>query len=149
MSDSSRVDVESSAVRAEIASANTQASIVLAAAAIAAGPLVGGDAGVFDQDWLIMVPTLAGAATAAAALWLLLSVVLPRLDRSGRGSFLTWAQCDRGQLREALASDYQLDELLVLSRIATRKYELLRLAGVLLKIALVFLACAGALSLAF
>jgi len=142
-----RVDTEAAIVRSEIFSANTQASIVLATVAIAAGPLAAHAKSLFRQAWPITTLVMAGAAAAFAAVWLLLNVVLPRLDKSGRGSFLHWAELDHDSLHGALDKDYQLDELLVLSRIATAKYRSLRRAGYLLKTALVILAAAALLSL--
>jgi low affinity Fe/Cu permease len=142
-----RVESESATARAEIYSANSQASIVLAAVAIAVGPLTTHAAALFHQPWPITSIATAGAAATAVAIWLLLNVVLPRLDATGRGSFLYWARCDRDQLRDALAEDYQLDELLVLSRIATAKYRNLRTAGYLLRAAFLLLTTAGLLSL--
>jgi hypothetical protein len=147
MTANTRVDSEAANVRSEIYSANTQASIVLATIAIAAGPFVANAKSLLHQSWPIRSLVLIGGAMASGAVWFLLNVVLPRLDASGRGSFLHWAQLDQDSLRDALEEDYQLNELLVLSRIATAKYRSLRRAGHLLKIALVILAIAAFLNL--
>jgi len=143
-----RIDNETAAVRSEIFSANTQASVVLATVAIAVGPVAANAKSLFRPAWPITALAIIGGVAALAAVWLLLNVVLPRLDASGRGSFLHWAQFDRDGLRDALNEDYQLGELLVLSRIATAKYRSLRQAGRLLKVALVILSMAALLSLA-
>ncbi len=146
MTSDSRIDVESAAVRNEIFSANTQASVVLAAVAIAMAPLATHAAALFRQNWPITTMAAGGVTAVFGAVWLLLNVVLPRLDASGRGSFQTWSRCDRDSLKDALAADYRLDELLVMSRIATAKYKALRRAGRLLKVALILLrapACSG------
>ncbi|MEV8504442.1 Pycsar system effector family protein [Actinoplanes sp. NPDC051475] len=147
MTSDPRIEQESATVRSEISSANTQASIALATVALAAGPVAANAKILFDQVWPITVLAVAGGLLAAVAVWFLLNVVLPRLDSSGGGSFLSWAQCDREGLRAALARDYELDELLVLSRIATAKYRSLRDAGNMLKAALILLALAALLSL--
>ncbi|GAA4973496.1 Pycsar system effector family protein [Actinoplanes utahensis] len=143
-----RIDNEIAAVRSEIYSANTQASIVLATIALAVGPLAANAKSLFRPTWPITTLAIVGGVAAFAAVWLLLNVVLPRLDASGRGSFLHWAQFDHDGLRDALNEDYQLGELLVLSRIATAKYRSLHQAGYLLRIALVILAIAALASLA-
>ncbi|MFD7713416.1 hypothetical protein [Streptomyces sp. NPDC059786] len=65
------------------------------------------------------------------------------VDATGGGSFQTWAECDRDQLRDALAADYHLDELRVISGIAVTKYRRLRIAGRLLQLGFVLLAAAG------
>ncbi|GIF15743.1 hypothetical protein FHX34_106173 [Actinoplanes teichomyceticus] len=141
------VDSETANVRGEIYSANTQASIVLATIAIAVGPFAANAGNLIDRWWLIKALVLTGCVAAFGAVWFLLNVVLPRLDASGRGSFLHWARLDRDSLRDALGQDYQLDELLVLSRIATAKYRSLRRAGRLLKTGLVMLGTAIVLNL--
>ncbi|MBQ0850243.1 hypothetical protein J8N05_18795 [Streptomyces sp. BH-SS-21] len=134
---------ETANVRSELQSANTQASVVLAVVAIAAGAFTDQTTALFDRSWLITSLTTAGILAAAGAVYLLLTVVLPRLDASGRGSFQTWAECDRDQLREALTADYHLDELRVLSRIALAKYRRLRWAGNLLQLGFCLLTAAG------
>jgi hypothetical protein len=146
MTPDSRIDAECAAVRSEIFSANTQASVVLAAVAIAMVPLASHAATLFHQHWPITTLAAIGVAALFGAVWLLLGVVLPRLDASGRGSFQTWSRCDRDSLKDALSADYQLDELLVMSRIATAKYVSLRWAGRLLRAALLLLVMATLLS---
>ncbi|MEU6992710.1 Pycsar system effector family protein [Streptomyces sp. NPDC046465] len=142
----SRAQEEAAVVRAELASANTQASVVLAGLVVAVGSLAGHAEVLFRQAWPVVVLGASGVGAVAAAVWLLLGVVLPRLDASGRGSFLTWAACDPDALRDALAADHELDELRVLSRIAVAKYAGLKRSGRLIKSALVLLAAAGLLS---
>ncbi|MFI7602899.1 Pycsar system effector family protein [Actinoplanes sp. NPDC049681] len=146
MTSDPRIEQEAATVRNEIAGANTQASIALATVALAAGPVAANAPILFDEVWPITVLAVAGGLLAAVAVWFLLNVVLPRLDASGGGSFLNWAQCDREGLRAALARDYELDELLVLSRIAAAKYRALRDAGNMLKAALILLGLAALLS---
>jgi pycsar effector protein len=144
-----QVGNESNTVRSEIYSANAQASIVLAAVAFAAGPVIGNIKTIMHQAWPITGLVAAGSAAVVGAVWSLLDVVLPRLDASGHGSFLSWSKCDRAAIRKALGEDYQLNELLVLSRIAAAKYRCLRRAGRLLKFALVVLASAAILNLIY
>jgi hypothetical protein len=141
-----QIETESSAVRSEIFSANSQASTVLAAVSITTGLLASEATALFYRSWPIIVMASAGAITLFAAVWLLLDVVLPRLDASGKGSFLYWARCDRTTLSEAIGADFQLDELLVMSRIAAAKYTALRRAGHLLKLSLVLFIAAALLS---
>jgi hypothetical protein len=138
--------VEIAAVRSEIFSANTQASVVLAAVAIAVGTLANHATQLFSRNWPITVIAIVGAAAVFAAVWLLLNVVLPRLDASGGGSFQTWSNCDGDSIEEALAANYQWYELVVMSRIATAKYKDLRRAGRLLKLSLLLVVAATLLS---
>lgn len=141
----SRVEKEAEYVRSELQSANTQASIVLAGVAITIGMFAGRAGDLVRGPWWVTTLAGAGGGTVAGAVWMLLDVALPRLDASGRGSFQTWAGCDREQLRAALDADYQLDELRVLSRIAVAKYRGIRRAGMLLKAGTVLLVAAAVL----
>ncbi|MEV0255156.1 Pycsar system effector family protein [Streptomyces sp. NPDC050732] len=133
-------------MRSELQSANTQASVVLAGLAVAVAAFAGHARDLFHQPWPVVVLAAVGSGAAAAAAWSLLGVVLPRLDASGRGSFLTWSECDRAELRDALAADYGLDELRVLSRIAVAKYKGLKRSGRLIKAGLALLTAAAVLS---
>ncbi|MEU9918913.1 Pycsar system effector family protein [Streptomyces sp. NPDC051001] len=139
----SRAEQEAATVRSELQSANTQASVVLAVVAIAAGAFADHLGTLLQHSLFVTCLAVPGIVAVAGAVWLLLSAVLPRLDASGRGSFQTWAGCDREQLRDALAADYHLDELGVISRIAVAKYRRLRWAGRLLQVGFVLLAASG------
>lgn len=139
----SRAETEATTVRNEMQSANTQASVMLAVVAITASAFAGQVEGLFRHSWFATTLAAAGVVAVSGAAWLLLDVVLPRLDPSGRGSFQTWAESGRDQLRDALTADFQLDELRVLSRIALAKYRRLRWAGYLLKLGFLLLAVAG------
>jgi hypothetical protein len=127
-------------------SANTQASIVLAAAAIGVGPLASRGSSLLHRGWPVVVGAAVGGAALFVAVWLLLDVVLPRMDASGHGSFQTWSTCDQDSLKSSLSAEYRLDELRVMSRIATAKYEGLRRAGWFLKTAILLLGGAALLS---
>jgi hypothetical protein len=143
----SRVEVEIAAVRSEMSSANTQASIVLAAVAIAVGSTASHAATLFGQGRLIALTLAASGAALLVAVWLLLDVVRPRLDPSGRGSFQTWSTCAPDSIKEVLATDYLYGELIVMSRIAMAKYKNLRRAVLLIKAALSLLVTAILLSM--
>ncbi|MGW7417920.1 Pycsar system effector family protein [Streptomyces sp. NPDC054863] len=143
----SRAETEASIVRNEMQSANTQASVMLAVVAITASAFAGQAEGLFRHSWITTTLATLGIVVASGAVWLLLDVVLPRLDASGRGSFQTWAEYNRDQLHDALTADFQLDELRVLSRIALAKYRRLRWAGYLLRLSFLFLAAASTLAL--
>ncbi|MFD7812867.1 hypothetical protein ACFV6E_07980 [Streptomyces sp. NPDC059785] len=116
----SRAEHETAAVRSELQSANTQASVALAVVAVAAGAFADDVGQLLQHSLPVTFLAVPGIASVAGAVWLLLNVVLPRLDATGGGSFQTWAECDRDQLRDALAADYHLDEVPPAARPARR-----------------------------
>ncbi|MFZ3475311.1 Pycsar system effector family protein [Streptomyces sp. 4.24] len=137
---------ELTVVRGEIARTDTKASILLAAVAIVAGPLVQQSSSLMRQPWPIEAMGIVAAMVAGTATWLLLDVVLPRLQGVTNASFLHYARTTGGDdLREALGSGLERQrELVALSQIAERKFRLLGRAGFLLKAAgLLFAATAG------
>lgn len=129
-----RVEVEMDRVRAEIARTDTKASILLAALAIVAGPLASNAGTLFHRGWPTAVATVLAVGLTGAAAWLLLDVVLPRLNGGGPNNFVHYATCDRERLIEALHVNADPHtELINLSRIADTKMRRLRTAGLLLK----------------
>ncbi|MFH8410733.1 Pycsar system effector family protein [Streptomyces sp. NPDC018019] len=131
-----RVEAELAVVRGEIARTDTKASILLAALAIVAGPLASNAGALFHRGWPAAVFTVLTALLAGVAAWLLLDVVLPRLNGGGPNNFVHYATCDRERLIDALhvGADPHT-ELINLSRIADTKMRRLRTAGLLLKAA--------------
>ncbi|MFH8751083.1 Pycsar system effector family protein [Streptomyces rimosus] len=132
----SRVEAELAVVRSEIARTDTKASILLAALAIIAGPLASNAGALIRSGWPTAATTVLAVLLAGAAAWLLLDVVLPRLNGSGTDNFIHYARCTRADLYTALhvtADPYT--ELINLSRIADTKMRRLRTAGLLLKAA--------------
>ncbi|MFD5881058.1 Pycsar system effector family protein [Streptomyces yangpuensis] len=142
---------ELTVVRGEIARTDTKASILLAAVAIVAGPLVQQGNSLMHQPWPIVVLGFIAAALAGTSTWLLLNVVLPRLLGATSANFLHYARTTGGDdLREALGSAAERQqELVALSQIAERKFRLLGQAGVLLKAAGLLFAVTAGLALAF
>lgn len=132
----SRVEGELAVVRAEIARTDTKASILLAALAIVAGPLASNAGTLFHRGWPTAVFTVLAVLLAGAAAWLLLDVVLPRLNGGGPNNFVHYATCDHPQLIEALhVTADPHHELITLSQIADAKMRRLSTAGLLLKLA--------------
>ncbi|MER6253622.1 Pycsar system effector family protein [Streptomyces sp. NPDC001584] len=142
---------ELTVVRGEIARTDTKASILLAAVAIVAGPLVQQSSSLMRQSWPIEALGIVAAVVAGTATWLLLDVVLPRLHGVTNASFLHYARTTGGDdLREALGSGVERQrELVALSQIAERKFRLLGRAGFLLKTAGLLFAATAGLALTF
>ncbi|WP_053801313.1 Pycsar system effector family protein [Streptomyces rimosus] len=133
---SSRVETELGVVRSEIARTDTKASILLAALAIVAGPLASNAGTLIRHGWPTATATILAVLLAGAAAWLLLDVVLPRLNGGGPNNFIHYARCARADLYTALhvtADPYT--ELIALSQIADAKMRRLLRAGQLLKAA--------------
>ncbi|MEU2789048.1 Pycsar system effector family protein [Streptomyces sp. NPDC007100] len=131
-----RVEAELAVVRVEIARTDTKASILLAALAIVAGPLASNAPALFHRGWPTAVSTVLAVLLAGAAAWLLLDVVLPRLNGGGPTNFIHYARCARADMYTALhvtADPYT--ELINLSQIADAKMRRLLRAGLLLKLA--------------
>ncbi|MFJ2278881.1 Pycsar system effector family protein [Streptomyces sp. NPDC087866] len=146
-----RIEQELLVVRGEIGRTDTKSSILLASVAIVAGPLAEHATDLIHHAWPIATLAVVAAAAAGVATWLLLDVVLPRLNTGGKSNFLHYARCDdHAELRRLLSTDADPDsELVSLSQIAVAKYERLSLAGKLLKLSGLLFAATAALALTF
>lgn len=145
-----RTEQELLVVRGEIGRTDTKSSILLASVAIVAGPLAEHATDLIHHSWPIATLAVLAAA-AGAATWLLLDVVLPRLNTGGRSNFLHYARStDQAELRRLLSTDADPgSELVTLSQIAVAKYERLTRAGKLLKLSGLLFAATAALALTF
>lgn len=144
-----RVEKELAVVRGEIGRTDTKASILLASVALVAGSLFQHASELLHQPWPITVLTVLAAASTGVAGWLLLDVVLPWLNGSGRSNFLHYARCDREELGRLLGAEADLErELMTLSQIAITKYQRLARAGKLLKLSGLLFTATAALALA-
>ncbi|MEJ8654754.1 Pycsar system effector family protein [Streptomyces sp. MS1.AVA.3] len=144
-----RVEQELLVVRGEISRTDTKSSILLASVAIVAGPLAEHATDLIHQPWSVAALAVIAAIGAGIATWLLLDVVLPRLNGSGKSNFLHYAHCDQAELRSLLGTEADLDsELVTLSQIAVAKYKRLALAGKLLKLSGLLFAATAALAFA-
>ncbi|WP_050515042.1 Pycsar system effector family protein [Streptomyces rimosus] len=144
-----RVEERIARTQGEIARTDTKASILLAALAIVAGPLASNAGTLIRSGWPTATATILAVLLAGAAAWLLLDVVLPRLNGSGTDNFIHYARCTRAELIQALhvtADPYH--ELITLAQIADAKMRRLRTAGLLLKLAAVPALAAAALAIA-
>ncbi|MFJ4010954.1 hypothetical protein [Streptomyces sp. NPDC090026] len=146
-----RIEQELLVVRGEIGRTDTKPSILLASVAIVAGPLVEHATDLIHHSWPIATLAVVAAAAASAATWLLLDVVLPRLNTGGRVQLPPLARStDHAELRRLLSTDADPDSKLVtLSQIAVAKYKRLTLAGKLLKLSGLLFAATAALALTF
>ncbi|MEU3704745.1 Pycsar system effector family protein [Streptomyces anulatus] len=144
-----RIEQELLVVRGEIGRTDTKSSILLASVAIVAGPLAEHATDLIHHSWLIATLAVVAAAAAGVATWLLLDVVLPRLNTGGKSNFVHYARSDHAELRRLLSTEADPDsELVSLSQIAVAKYERLALAGKLLKLSGLLFAATAALALA-
>lgn len=89
-----------------------------------------------------------GAAALAAAMLLVLLIVRPRLGGDVSGSYLHWATCTPEQAAADIASDRSAERIVILSRIAARKFRALRLAIDITAGAVALLVLAGTITLA-
>ncbi|PZT71545.1 Pycsar system effector family protein [Streptomyces sp. AC1-42T] len=144
-----RIEQELLVVRGEIGRTDTKSSILLASVAIVAGPLAEHATDLIHDSWPIATLAVIAAATAGVATWLLLDVVLPRLNTAGKSNFVHYARStDHAQLRRLLSTDADPDsELVSLSQIAVAKYKRLTRAGQLLKISGLLFAATAALAI--
>ncbi|TXS35579.1 Pycsar system effector family protein [Streptomyces sp. t39] len=129
-------------VAGEVARTDAKASLLLAFA----GAVLAGLVSAARRDWPLPAQLAGSGAglTLAAAAVLLLLVVRPRLRGDDRSSFPYWARLDDDEIRAGLSTDTRAARIRVLSRIALRKYTLLRRAVDLTLTALALLALAAA-----
>jgi Pycsar effector protein len=131
---------ELAAVRGELARVDGKSSTLLALAAGGLAVAATTHPHSVLGAWLIR----AAMFTTAVALVLVLFVVRPRLGRTGFFQHARRSAADtRTELAESDLHAWRSRELLVLSRIAVRKYELLRAAVTLQIIALVLVLVEG------
>lgn len=138
------LDAACAAVAGEIARTDGKASLLLAFD----GALLAGLASAADQPLPAASQILGAAAVLALAVAavLLLLVVRPHLDGSGsdRASFPYWARLDDDTIRASMTGDTRPARVRVLSRIAVRKFTVMRRAVDTILAALILLALAAA-----
>lgn len=89
-----------------------------------------------------------GAAALAAAMLLILLIIRPRLGGDVTGSYLHWATCTPQEAAADIASADIAERIVVLSKIAARKFRALRLAIDITAGAVALLVLAGIIALA-
>ncbi|MEU2391940.1 Pycsar system effector family protein [Streptomyces sp. NPDC007369] len=89
-----------------------------------------------------------GATALAAAMLLVLLIVRPRLGGDVTGSYLHWATCTAEEAAADIASNRSAERIVVLSKIAARKFRTLRLAIDITAGAVALLVLAGIITLA-
>ncbi|MEV0375295.1 Pycsar system effector family protein [Streptomyces sp. NPDC050636] len=112
------------ALQGDLARSENKASLLLALAAAALVAVISAGASLHLTVFAAVVGSLGAAALLAAALVLLLAV---RPDLGGTG-WTSWPHLSTEQLREQLASGYQLDHLRFMATLAARKFRLIRAA---------------------
>ncbi|MDX3537210.1 DUF5706 domain-containing protein [Streptomyces sp. MB09-01] len=88
-----------------------------------------------------------GAAALASAMILVLLIVRPRLGGDVSSSYLHWATCTPEEAAADIASDRSAERIVVLSRIAAKKFRVLRLAIDITAGAVALLVLAGIVAL--
>ncbi|MBX7471255.1 hypothetical protein K1Y80_34925 [Streptomyces sp. MAG02] len=137
-----RLDAANATVLAEISRTDAKSGVLLTSFSLPLAALVAVVPG-HDLPLVVGVLVGAGAIGLIAAMLVVLVVVHPRLSGAARGSFLYWSLCTPQDLvKDLQAPDDRLTHVIHLSQIARRKYEGLRLAGIITGASLVALGAA-------
>lgn len=137
-----RLDAANATVLAEISRTDAKSGVLLTSFSLPLAALVAVVPG-HDLPLVVGILVGAGAIGLIAAMLVVLVVVHPRLSGAARGSFLYWSLCTPQDLvKDLQAPDDRLAHVIHLSRIARRKYEGLRLAGIITGVSLVALGAA-------
>ncbi|MFI0901853.1 Pycsar system effector family protein [Streptomyces sp. NPDC020983] len=138
----SRLDAAHTTVLAEISRTDAKSGVLLTSFSLPLAALV---AAVPGHRLPPVVGVLVGASAVGliVAMLVVLVVVHPRLSGAARGSFLYWSLCTPQDLvKDLQAPEDRVAHVIHLSKIARRKYEGLRLAGIITGAALVALGAA-------
>ncbi|WP_407287702.1 Pycsar system effector family protein [Streptomyces sp. BP-8] len=119
-----RIVATMTALQADLARSEGKASLLLALSGAALVALVSAAGGLRLTVPAAVAGALGTAALLAATALLLLAV---RPDLGGSG-WTSWSRLSVGQLRERLASGYQVDHLRFMAALAARKFRLIRAA---------------------
>lgn len=111
--------------------------------------VLAGIAGLADKNWPLPAQLVGGGGVfaLAASTLMLLNVVQPDLGGRSRNvheGFVLWADLEGDALRAAVTQDTRVERVGALSRIAKRKFQYLRRAIHLIRIAFMLLLAAAA-----
>ncbi|WP_329564539.1 DUF5706 domain-containing protein (plasmid) [Streptomyces uncialis] len=143
-----RLDEAARTVLTEIGRADTKSGVLLTSFSLPLAVLL---ATVPGRDLPPLTAVLVGVAVVglAAAIFLILGVVRPRLVGAPRGTYLYWSDCTPDELLTDLQGppSRQAEDVVRLSRIARRKHRGLRRAIDITRAALAVLAAAAVAAL--